>query len=99
MNRLRRLLQTLTLTLTLTACISADPTVVARAVNATLTAVVTPTPIAEGNRLEVFANGQSLVTLTDATYAEGGFGLYAGSGASETYTATFDNLRVWELKK
>lgn len=54
---------------------------------------------ADGDKLEVFANGQSLWKLTDAAYAEGGFGLYAGSGVSETYTATFDNLRVWELKK
>jgi hypothetical protein len=54
---------------------------------------------AEGDKLEVFANGQSLWKLTDTAYAEGGFGLYAGSGVSETYTATFDNLRVWELGK
>jgi len=54
---------------------------------------------AEGDNLEVFANGQSLWKLTDTTYAEGGFGLYAGSGVSETYTATFDDLRVWEIKK
>jgi hypothetical protein len=54
---------------------------------------------AEGDDLEVFANGQSLWKLTDTTYGEGGFGLYAGSGVSETYTATFDDLRVWEVKK
>jgi hypothetical protein len=54
---------------------------------------------AEGDDLEVFANGQSLWKLTDTTYEEGGFGLYAGSGVSETYTATFDDLRVWEVKK
>lgn len=54
---------------------------------------------AAGDKLEVFANGQSLFSLTEATYAEGGFGLYAGSGVSETYTVTFDNLHVWEVKK
>lgn len=54
---------------------------------------------ADGDTLEVYANGQSLVRVTDATYEEGGFGLYAGSGVSDTYTATFDNLHVWELKK
>ncbi len=54
---------------------------------------------AEGDDLEVFANGQSLWKLTDTTYEEGGFGLYAGSGVSETYTATFDDLSVWEIKK
>lgn len=54
---------------------------------------------AQGDNLEVFANGQSLWKLADTTYGEGGFGLYAGSGVSETYTATFDDLRIWEVKK
>lgn len=54
---------------------------------------------AVGDRQEMFANGQSLLTLTDTTYKEGGFGLYAGSGVSESYVATFDNLRVWEVEK
>lgn len=54
---------------------------------------------AQGNTLEVFANGQSLVEVSDATFIEGGFGLYAGSGSlSETYTVTFDDLGVWMLK-
>jgi hypothetical protein len=54
---------------------------------------------ADGDRLEVYVNGHSLLTLADTAYDEGGFGLYAGSGASETYTAVFDDLRVWELTK
>ena len=46
MKRLFHLLAlSLTLTFGLTACISADPARVANAVNATLTAVITPTPI------------------------------------------------------
>ncbi len=54
---------------------------------------------ASGNSLEVFANGQPLLEASDNLYPEGGFGLYAGSGPqSATYTATFDDLRVWELK-
>jgi hypothetical protein len=48
--------------------------------------------------LEVFANGRSLSSVSDSTYTEGAFGLYAGSGLSSAYTATFDNLRVWELQ-
>jgi hypothetical protein len=51
-----------------------------------------------GDSLEVLVNGQSLITLADSTYAEGGFGLYAGSGVSESYTAAFDDLRVWEIE-
>jgi len=53
---------------------------------------------AEGETVEVFANGQSLFQTQDKTYASGGFGLYAGSGLSATYTAVFDDLQVWELK-
>jgi len=54
---------------------------------------------ASGDTLEVFANGQSLFQTSDVLYPEGGFGLYAGSGPqSGAYTATFDDLSVWELK-
>lgn len=54
---------------------------------------------AQGNSLEVFANGQSLIEVSDATFIDGGFGLYAGSGsASETYAVTFDDLGVWMVK-
>ncbi len=54
---------------------------------------------AQGNTIEVFANGQSLTEVSDATFIEGGFGLYAGSGSlSETYVVTFDDLGVWMLK-
>ena len=53
---------------------------------------------AEGETVEVFANGQPLFQTQDKTYAGGGFGLYAGSGLSASYTAVFDDLQVWELK-
>jgi hypothetical protein len=54
---------------------------------------------ASGSSLEVFANGQTLFEASDNLYPEGGFGLYAGSGPqSATYTATFDDLRVWGLR-
>jgi hypothetical protein len=49
-----------------------------------------------GHSIEVFANDQFLFKTSDATYEEGGFGLYAGSGVSATYTATFDDLEVRE---
>jgi hypothetical protein len=53
----------------------------------------------QGNTIEVFANGQSLIEVSDATFIEGGFGLYAGSGSlSKTYAVTFDDLGVWMLK-
>jgi len=51
---------------------------------------------AVGHSIEVFANDQSLFKTSDETYEEGGFGLYAGSGVSTTYTATFDDLEVRE---
>ena len=54
---------------------------------------------AAGNVLQVFANGQPLLRVTDSAYDEGSFGLYAGSGLSGAYTAAFDDLRVWELAK
>lgn len=47
--------------------------------------------------IEVFANNQPLFKIADATYQEGGFGLYAGSGISANYTATFDDLEVREV--
>jgi hypothetical protein len=55
--------------------------------------------LAVGGSLEIFANGESLVEVSDATYAEGGFGLYAGSGVSQTYIVIFDDLRIWELQQ
>ncbi len=53
---------------------------------------------AQGDTLEIFVNGVSLTQITDSTFSEGGFGFYAGAGLSTTYTATFDDLQVWELK-
>jgi len=51
-----------------------------------------------GPALEVFASGQSLFTVSDSTFSDGGFGLIAGSGPqSLTYTAEFDDLSVWEV--
>jgi hypothetical protein len=47
--------------------------------------------------IEVLANNQPLFKINDATYQEGGFGLYAGSGISADYTATFDDLEVREV--
>jgi hypothetical protein len=47
--------------------------------------------------IEVFANDQSLFKTKDFTYEEGGFGLYAGSGVSADYIATFDDLEVREV--
>jgi hypothetical protein len=52
---------------------------------------------AAGSALEVWANGQPLLRVSDDAYPEGGFGLYAGSGNSATYTAVFDDLQVWEV--
>jgi hypothetical protein len=53
---------------------------------------------ANGKNIEVFVNGVSLRALTDVTFSEGGFGIYAGSGLSETYTAQFEQLNVWKVK-
>lgn len=53
---------------------------------------------AQGRTLEVFANGQSLFETTDDSYAEGGFGLYAGAGLSPEFTVNFDDFSVWEIK-
>jgi len=54
---------------------------------------------AVGEYLSIFANGQFLREVKDDTFADGALGLFAGSGASSTYTATFDDLRVWEIGK
>ncbi|MGH2524941.1 MAG: hypothetical protein ACRDH2_20730, partial [Anaerolineales bacterium] len=52
---------------------------------------------AAGPSIEIFANGQSLLNVSDNTFTDGGFGLIAGSGpGSPTYTAEFDDLSVWE---
>ena len=54
---------------------------------------------AQGNLIEVFANGQSLAEVSDATFIDGGFGLYAGSGSvTPVLTVTFDDLGVWKLE-
>ena len=53
---------------------------------------------AKGGTLEVFVNGQALFQAQDSAYAEGGFGLYTGSGLSGTYTAVFDDLAVSSLQ-
>ena len=52
---------------------------------------------ASGKDITVYINGQLLVTLVDKTFAEGGFGLYAGSGLSQKYTVEFERLSVWQL--
>ena len=53
---------------------------------------------AKGGTLEVFVNVQALFQAQDSAYAEGGFGLYTGSGLSGTYTAVFDDLAVSSLQ-
>jgi hypothetical protein len=54
---------------------------------------------AQGNTLEFFVNNQSLLTLTDNVFDEGGVGVYAGSDPfSENFSATFDDLQVWALQ-
>lgn len=53
---------------------------------------------AQGNTIELFANGQSLLEVSDATFIDGGFGLYAGTGSlTPTFTVVFDDLEVWKL--
>jgi hypothetical protein len=54
---------------------------------------------AQGHTFEVFINQKSQAVFTDEGFADGGFGLYAGSGAiSLNFTASFDDLQVWKLK-
>lgn len=53
---------------------------------------------AQGKTLEVFVNGQTLFETADDAYAEGGFGLYAGAGLSQEFTASFDSFSVWEIR-
>lgn len=53
---------------------------------------------AQGSAIELFVNGQTVLALNDSEFAEGGFGLYVGSNPTTSFTATFDDFRVWELR-
>jgi hypothetical protein len=53
---------------------------------------------AQAGRLEAFVNGAPVHAATDAAFAEGGFGVVVGAGPAAGFTATFDDLTVWELR-
>lgn len=67
------------------------------AVNVGAGAVNNLTVRADGNEIDVSANGHSLAKVTDATFRVGGFGFYVGSGLTVPYTANFDMLKVWQV--
>ena len=51
---------------------------------------------AVGETIAVSANGITLVRVTDATFALGGYGFSVGTGLTAPYTAVFRELRVSE---
>jgi hypothetical protein len=53
---------------------------------------------ATGEKFEFFVNGQSVLTLTDATVSAGKFGVYARSIGTAGLRVTFDDLAAWEAR-
>jgi hypothetical protein len=53
---------------------------------------------AVGEQFEFFVNGQSVLTLTDATVPAGRFGVYARSIGTAGLRVTFDDLAAWEAR-
>ncbi|MCS6909076.1 MAG: helix-hairpin-helix domain-containing protein [Anaerolineales bacterium] len=53
---------------------------------------------AVGERFEFFINGQSILTLADATVAAGRLGVYARSIGTAGLRVTFDDLAAWEAR-
>lgn len=51
-----------------------------------------------GEQFEFFVNGQSVLTLVDATVAAGRFGVYARSIGTAGLRVTFDDLAAWEAR-
>ncbi|HEU5227442.1 MAG TPA: hypothetical protein VFU49_06480 [Ktedonobacteraceae bacterium] len=58
--------------------------------------VVTLTIIAQGNSIDLYVNGQFIITLQDPAPASGQIGVYAAS-LSQTTTVIFTDLRIWVL--
>jgi hypothetical protein len=53
--------------------------------------------LAQGERLVLFANGQPLEELKDASYSDGQFGLFIGSVSSSDFSVRVDELATWTL--
>ena len=51
----------------------------------------------QGDRFELFANGNRLEEVQDDRYSEGAFGLLVGAGATEEFTTRVDQVAYWEL--
>jgi hypothetical protein len=52
----------------------------------------------EGSRIAIYANGQRLTELNDATYREGRIGLYVGASSTRNYTYRAVRLAYWNLE-
>ncbi|QBD78731.1 DUF1080 domain-containing protein [Ktedonosporobacter rubrisoli] len=53
--------------------------------------------IAKGRQIDLYANGQRLDGVSDALDTEGQIGVAAGDNASDTTTADFNNVKVWNI--
>lgn len=51
--------------------------------------------LANGSRIEVFFDGQSIATATDSRHSQGDVAVYAVSPRSSELRVVFDNLGVW----
>lgn len=53
--------------------------------------------VANGETLDLYANGQNLDTITDSTYSTGRIGLFA-EDISNSAEVAFSNVRIWTLQ-
>ncbi len=52
----------------------------------------------QGNKLSLFANGVLVGEVTDNTWSEGTFGIFAGAQESAQYTLKVDDISYWTLE-
>jgi len=53
---------------------------------------------AQGNELNLYAQGELLTTLTDATHGEGLFGLFISAAQTPNFTSTIEEFLYWDLQ-
>ncbi|MFM8320978.1 MAG: NBR1-Ig-like domain-containing protein [Chloroflexota bacterium] len=55
------------------------------------------TVIGQGDKLQLYANGTLLLDFSDGTYTSGLFGLMIGSGGTQNFKITLQQLSLWDL--
>jgi len=51
--------------------------------------------LVQGSKMTLYANGIELTSVSDPSYTDGFFGLFAGSITSSTYTVSVDEVDYW----